>query len=168
MGELPWQGTVAIETVKLIAQLGGALFVARVAVRWALERYKSEKMWERHLAAYVDVVTALAEMKRVLGVWEEYILRISQPSDEQATAQRERWSAASRRFEEVAATAQLLLPGEIAGLLARAERDLDSAGVNLDEYRANEAQYEVVNSTLKEVISHGRRALGPLPGVAQA
>ena len=37
------------QTIKMAAQLVGALLIAGVAVKWALERYKKEKSWEERL-----------------------------------------------------------------------------------------------------------------------
>ena len=52
---------VGLELAKLAAQFFGALVVARLAVGWALRRYKTEKTWERRLAAAVTDARAEAE-----------------------------------------------------------------------------------------------------------
>mgnify|MGYP005990694333 CR=1 FL=1 len=66
MSDMPLWGTITFEVVKLGAQFSGALVVARLAVNWALRRYKSEKIWERQLAAFSDSVSALAHLRKVL------------------------------------------------------------------------------------------------------
>ena len=50
------------EVYKLIAQLGGALLIARLTVYWALSRFKSEKLWERQSAALSEVLQAVTEL----------------------------------------------------------------------------------------------------------
>lgn len=58
--------------LKQIAPVLGALLVARVTVYWALERFKSEKLWERQLLALADVVAAIRRMERAtLAVRDE-------------------------------------------------------------------------------------------------
>lgn len=48
-----------LEGVKLAGQLGGAALIAYITVRLALTRYKNEKMWEKRLGIYADLIEAL-------------------------------------------------------------------------------------------------------------
>lgn len=162
---LTWQNL--FELIKLGLQLLGTLFIARLAVNWVLPRFKSEKAWERQLAAYSDAVAALSEMRRVLADEEDNEISRREISEEAAKEISVRWKEAKRRVESVSATARLLLPKKTADLLEKFERDLDrasAAGVHNQYYEVISAQWDVVKPTLDELVKQGREALGDLPG----
>lgn len=147
-----------VEAVKLIAQLLGAILVARLAVRWALSRYKTEKTWERRLSAYVEVVTALSEMKLIVGLWIDaieraHLLRSDEP------AQRERYQSAKRRLDEATATAQLLLPPTTYKRLLTLDVEMEKAQRFKDQYEDLNNQYAVIEETLSSVLAEGRADL---------
>lgn len=152
---------VVFEAIKLSAQFIGALVVARLAVNWALRRYKSEKTWERRLAAYVDAVAALSEMRLVVGRWMDEIENRREPSVEVTAKQRDRYQSARRRLEERMAAALMLLPGETADLLSGLGRKIEKAHQGEDEHTDLDAEYVVLSGTLSSVIELGRANLGP-------
>lgn len=53
---LPYYGQIIIELARLSIQFLGAIAVARLTVSWALERFKSEKYWEKTFASYVELI----------------------------------------------------------------------------------------------------------------
>jgi len=55
---------LAQEPWKSLLTLLGALVIALVTVRLALARYKSEKLWERKIAIYADLIESLAVIER--------------------------------------------------------------------------------------------------------
>lgn len=119
---------IAFEAVKLALQFGGALFIAWRAVQWALSRYKSEKIWERRLAAYTDLLAALARMNQALGIWELEALRVPvNLSDSDRADVLRRYNEARRAVEETWGAAQLILPDDVAKLLASFATDIDNA-----------------------------------------
>src|SRR5690348_2043032 len=111
----------------MLMQLGGALIVAWVTVRWALRRYKSEKTWERRLAAYVEAAMAIGEMRTIVGRWFDQAIEFRELSEELQSLQRERFQAAKRRLDESEAIALLLLPTETSTLLSSLRKNLDSS-----------------------------------------
>jgi hypothetical protein len=149
------------ETIKLGMQFGGALLIARLAVSWALKRYKSEKAWERKLAAYVDAVTALSEMKLVVGRWIDELEQRRSTSPDWDEIQYKRYQAARRRLDEGVATALLLLPAKTTKVLTGLTRSIDSCKQGQDQHLELENEYDVLNQALKQVIEFGRENLGP-------
>jgi hypothetical protein len=152
---------IVVEIIKLCIQLGGALLIARLAVSWALNRYKSEKAWERKLAAYVDAVTALSEMKLVVGRWIDELEESRSTSPDWDTMQYNRYQSARRRLEEGVATALLLLPEKTTDLLTGLNRSIESCRGGQDQLLDLEEEYGVLSQTLKQVIEVGRENLGP-------
>ncbi len=152
--------TIYLEIGRLIIQFGGAIVIARLAVTWALDRYKSEKTWERRLAAYVDVVSALSEMRLIVGRWyDEVILRRDVPTEQDA-AQRERYQSSKRRFDEGVAAALLLLPKEVSESLSEIERGIERSRKGHSEEEDLDNLYGVLDEGLKRLVVGGRRILG--------
>jgi hypothetical protein len=62
------------DILKLAMQGIGALVFARMTVVWAIDKFKSQKRWERDASTYAGTVAALREMKRVNDIlWTELI-----------------------------------------------------------------------------------------------
>ncbi|HWU96658.1 MAG TPA: hypothetical protein VN029_13755 [Sphingomonas sp.] len=152
---------IAFEAAKLALQFGGALLIARLAVVWALRRYKAEKSWERRLAAYVDVVTAIGEMLHVVGRWMSDVEDDRNPTEEWNKAQRERYQAARRRLDEGAAAASLILPQETTATLTQLRKELEASPRGGDYYLALDHDYGNLTTALKSVVAQGRATLGP-------
>lgn len=155
------RSNVLFELVKLVAQLVGAIAVARLAVQWALRRYKTEKAWERRLDAYVAAVRCIADMRLVIGQWidEEIEARPSQPVKE--LLQKERYAQSLRQLEEGIAAGLLLLPESTTKLLAGLEGKLKRARAMQSYVEDLEAQYAILNDALAALIADGRHVLGP-------
>ena len=151
--------TILIEVCKLIAQFFGAFLIARLAVRWALRRYKSEKTWERQLSAYVDAVTALSEMRQVVGSWSDEVLEHRSTTPEHDAELRDRYQKSKRRLDEGVAAALLLLPKDTAKLLSGLEREIQRSREGYDQLLDLDSQYEVLDKALKRLIAEGRRVL---------
>jgi hypothetical protein len=149
------------ETIKLVIQFGGAMLIAKLAVSWALKRYKSEKAWERKLAAYVDAVTVLSEMKLVVGRWIDELEQRRSASTDWDEMQYKRYQSARRRLDEGFATALLLLPAKTTDVLTELDRSIDSCKQGYDQYLDLENEYHVLSQALKRVIEFGRENLGP-------
>ncbi len=148
------------ECVKLAIQFVGALLIARLAVRWALNRYKSEKTWERRLGAYVDAVTAISEMRLVVGKWFDHAIMRLEISEEYNKIQGDRYKAARRRLDEGVATGLLLLPRESAELLSDLTQSLDDSDHFNTMEDALDHDYGLLNKALGTLIAQGRTVLG--------
>lgn len=159
---------IFIELVKLALQFGGALIVARLAVKWALNRYKSEKTWERQLTAYADAVTAVSEMRLVVGRWIDDEFEDRSDSDERKAEHSQRYRSARRQLEEGLAAAVLILPDQTSHGLKQLLIDIDNAP-HADTYLDHlEGQYSLLNQASKVLVEQGRRNLGFDPPLSLA
>jgi hypothetical protein len=114
------------EVAKLVAQLGGALLIAWLTVRWALGRYKSEKMWERRTTALFDLLTAISEVHRVNSEWlQQELLRHDYAEHYSERLTSAFWSG-KQRIDEIASITDILLPEAREAIATlRAELDKD-------------------------------------------
>jgi hypothetical protein len=155
---MTWE-QVVFELVKLAIQAAGAIFVARLAVRWALNRYKEEKTWERQLTAYADVLAALGEMRLINGKWADEVEGGASYTPEYKQMHQERYRAARRKFDEALAVASLVLPKPTNVLLHKLDRNL--AGVTYEDiWDAYNQEYSLIDDALAELTAQGRDALG--------
>lgn len=155
---MTWE-QVAFELVKLALQAAGALLVARLAVNWALSRYKEEKTWERQLAAYADVLAALSDMRLIVGKWADEIEGSVKHTEDYKKLHKERYKSAKRKFEETLAVASLILPKQTRGLLHKLDHDIEAISCE-DIWTAHNQEYSLIDDALAELIGQGREALG--------
>ncbi len=150
-----------LEAVKLIAQLGGAAGIGWIGVRWALARYKSEKTWERRLAAYTDIVSALTEMQRVLSEWQKYEETNTDPGESNKARLREEYRLAERNALAVKGLAELLLPEKVASVLKSLPVDLDNASYRAGTwYESVDNRWGVVEDAKEQIVSLAKIELG--------
>lgn len=151
--------SIQFEFLKLLIQLTGALTIAWLAVRWALSRYKSEKKWERQLAAYADAVASISQMKRLVGQWHDEAISDFLWSDETKEERKRLYRDSRRRLEEALASALLLLPRETTELLERLMLDIDTdTAQSMAEQLDNE--WGFLDEALKKLTAQGRVAIG--------
>ena len=132
--------------------------MARLAVRWALSRFKQEKVWERRLAAHSDILVALAEMRRVYRRLIDELETHSR-SDEAADREHaERYRAAKRKLEEAMPLAQLLLPVETTRVLTKLERDRETLYTG-DQYDDYNRHYSLLDDAIAELVQDGRQLI---------
>lgn len=155
---MTWEQMV-FELVKLAIQAAGAIFVARLAVRWALNRYKEEKTWERQLAAYADVIAALGDMRLIVGRWADETEGATTYTDEYKNLHKDRYRAAKRKFEEALAVASLILPKDTHSLLHKLDMDIEKITYD-DIWDAYNQEYSLIDDALAELTTQGRDALG--------
>lgn len=148
------------ETGKLVVQVGAAIFVARLAVIWALERYKAEKLWDRRLAAYSDVVASLSEMRKIVSDWADEVLTRTDSAEEVQNQRREGYQFARRRLDEVLATGQLLLPEVSQDALVEMDLALGRYIPNGDAYTHLDRDLDVITKALVTIVGQGRKELG--------
>jgi uncharacterized protein YeeX (DUF496 family) len=156
------------EVAKLVAQLGGALVIAWLTVRWALRRYKSEKMWERESVAMFDVLGAIADMKDVNSAWLDQLLRDQNveeiiSTDPKAEAERDaallsRWRDAKRRLDGVSAVASIVLSSMAEEALANLNAKLSQPFEDyIDDLTSTDVALSTARATL---IAIGRKRFG--------
>ncbi len=139
----------------LIAQLVVSLVVTWFAVFWALGRFKKEKLWERRLGAYGDVVMALGAMRMILGRWGDEMEGLRSYSDEAKKAFHDEYRLEKRRFEQIVAAAQLILPEQSAKTLDELARQLE-ADEGLDPFDAINSKYALIDDALGVLVAQGR------------
>lgn len=152
--------TWLFETIKLLAQLGGALLVAWLAVRWALRRYKREKAWEKQLQAYVDIMLALKDIKAVLLSWRAEQLEDFKYTEEAHDKFRQRYVAAYTRLQEQEAVAALLLPVETAASLKAV---FDGFSTNSDDeplWLRYDNHLGILEEVTKDLLGQAQKKLG--------
>ncbi|MGO6665140.1 hypothetical protein [Rhizobium ruizarguesonis] len=149
------------EIAKLGAQLSGAAFVGWIAVRWALARYKAEKIWDRRLSAYTEVISAFAQMQRVLAEWEDVAITHRDPSDDETSQLRQEYDVAEKSIRAVQGIAELLLPAEISSILQTIERDLYRAAQGADTWFGSiDARWAVIEEAKTKIVKISKSELG--------
>jgi len=152
---------IIFETARLAAQFFGALYIAWQAVRWALKRYKSERHWERRLAAYSDLVSALGAMNRINGIWEMEEINMRPRTGETNDELKSRYWEARRRIEETSAVAKLLLSPEVAEILKSLQHELERVPGQVDShFEQLQAEWPLIETANKQITAIGRADLG--------
>lgn len=112
--------------LKQVAPLLGALLVARVTVHWALERFKSEKIWERQLLALADVVAAIRRMQRAtLAVRDESAAYFGMPPPGLRGEAFVDYNAGMQNLRAAISVAAVLLPDEVQRRLLELQEFVD-------------------------------------------
>jgi hypothetical protein len=154
-------GTTCFEllkiTVQFVATLGIGLCAARLTVLWALARYKSEKIWERRIGVYAELVESIGEMREVLGTWEDAEIRHQSISDERAIRLSDRYASARRRLEAATALAHLLLHPDVAESLEQVAADINRVeDVTTHPMEEWQAELAILKGAQSFIIEHGR------------
>lgn len=150
---------ITFELVKLALQAGGATLVAFLAVGWARQRYKHEKTWERQLAAYVDVCTALGEMILIVSRWADELEGGPRYNDDFKIKMGERYSEAKRKVENAVAVSALILPPKTSAVLGTLASDIESVDFD-DPFDRYYHELGLIDDALAEITRQGRDVLG--------
>ncbi|MDG6079736.1 hypothetical protein E3U23_11105 [Erythrobacter litoralis] len=149
--------TQNFEIVRLIAQLVGALLIAWLAVRWALSRYKSEKVWERSLEAYSEILSLLVEIRGIdhdrLTMLQEADVYAGHP---QASEFHSRLSDVQPRLQKAVAKGRLLLPERAQAILIELSAEFDRQRSSSDLEHLLNARYVAVGKAMTALIDFGR------------
>lgn len=150
---------VWIELPKLLAQLGGAILVAWLAVGWALKRFKAEKIWERRMVAYIEALSAIGEMERITGNDYDRTIERREVSEEIEKQELELYSAAKRKLADGIIAARLVFPEPTSLILAKLEEDLQTAK-RAECYESYlDSRFEALRSAKNALIEDGRKLL---------
>jgi len=149
---------IVLEASKVGAQLVGTALIAWLAVRWALGRYKSEKMWEHRLSAYTRVVSAVGEMLVISTQrLSDEEMHINRTAEYQAMLTA-RYRAAKAEFEQSIAVSRLTLPNSTYDTLVKLDRDLEANdGHTLNEIY--DAEVYLLRTALDQIVEQGRHAM---------
>lgn len=150
--------SVGGEVLKMVAQLGGALVIARLAVTWALGRHKSEKIFERTILAVADLQSSLLKMQRAARLlYREAINEIELPTA-YGRDLGDTWNVEERKFQEAAAVAMLFLPDDAAEVIGDLRKALHGAPEQ-DWAMLWEGRLVATESAVEYFEDNGRRLL---------
>jgi hypothetical protein len=160
MGVSWWD--IGFEAVKLSLQFAGALYIAWRAVRWALSRYKSEKHWERRLAAYTDLLSAMGTLMQILDVWEaRENTGEKEPELESVESRARRYWEARRKLAEARSVTLLLLPDAVNDALSELIRGLHDSRSNAEDlFDVIAHEYSSLLRVHKDIVQIAKKDLG--------
>lgn len=147
------------EVLKLVVQIASAFIVARLAVGWALERYQAEKLWDRRLSAYIDLVFAVNEMRRINRQWFDDMAMNRDRSEQYEAEQSSRYASSRRMLEEAAATSEMLLPSTTLDILGKLESRLSRQGRFQHWSDALEDHWDALHEAHQALVHEGREKL---------
>jgi hypothetical protein len=148
------------ESIKLVAQLVGALVVARLAVEWALRRFKKEKSWEKRLQAYTDVILAIGEMLAVKKALLEEIEQMFVWSASYKDELNRRYQISRIKLEESRAMASLLLPDETAATIRWLFSSLEQIPEDIAPDQRHSEFIASLSTASDKILEQGRKSLG--------
>lgn len=149
------------EVIKLGASFVGALAITWLAVGWALRRFQREKAWERRFTTYVDAITAMAEMRLIIGIEIDEIESHREPTDEVREERSTRYRLAKRQFEQVEAVSGLLFPPHVAGRIANLTDQIARAtATECGLYEVLNTEYSILDDAIHDIRNEARAALG--------
>jgi hypothetical protein len=149
------------DLIKLALSLGGALMLAWLTVGWALKRFQREKTWERRFNAYVDAITAMSEMRAVIGDRIDDIEFDRDPTDEMKKERTERYRMASRQLDKVIAVSGLLLKSDATRNVTTLNTRVSQAGTGQqDFYELLNCQYGVLDDAIHDIGQDAAHDLG--------
>jgi len=132
---------------------------AIITVRLALRRFRAERIWEKRLEAYIQVVVALNGMLRVVGQWIDEHIERHELTEATKEARRKQYHECHRKLLEVRAIADLLLSTNTAKLLGDLVNKLDSPARADDYFSSLDAEYGLIREATERIIITGKKAL---------
>lgn len=145
------------ELIKLVLQFIGALGVARLTVRWALGRFKNEKLFEQKVLSYTKTLSAINEMWTLCDQMMIDEIQHRDRSAEFEKDRRQRYYNAQRDFYSALSLGELIFSDELNGILEKALRGFD------DRHKSFQDEMEYKCSRLAKakeaVIAEGKKLL---------
>ncbi|MFG1375329.1 hypothetical protein [Xanthobacter autotrophicus] len=143
------------ELIKLIIQFGGAFFIARVTVNWALYRFKSEKIWEKKILTYTDIISSLYEMKIINEEWLHDDLTNRNRPDRVNKLRRENYDKSENKLNVAIALGNLFFSEQLNQTLLETKKRLAHNNANCFQEEI-EHDIEVISSALDAAIMEGK------------
>lgn len=147
-----------------LVSLGGALLIAMITVYLAFWRFKRERLWDRRLITFSDMVESLSEMNRVHGIlWD----RMAEGRDDETEGAKkyiaelhDRFKTANRKFESASATARLILGPDVEDVIKKFFKGMDHARQTTDYTVHMDREGDALAEALKAILALGRKAHG--------
>jgi hypothetical protein len=148
------------ELVKLLVQISVSVGAAFLAARLAAKRFKEDRLWEKKMEAYVELVDALHKMKFPLG---EHFDAAIKHRDIDKEYSRELWSEfslARRNVLRIAESSSLLLSPELIEVVEEMESEISKADNETCWELHLDYQWAAITECLKKVKKIAGRELG--------
>ncbi len=152
---------ICLEIIRLALQFFGALAVTYLGVKWALNRYKREKMWEKHVNVYGDIISSYRKLLAILGRWRPHLSGTDLINDDEIDKLVAKYHAERDRLFDALSVGLVILPkeqakklDEVLGQLSRPVQE------ERDHLKALEAEIDAVSEALKYIIPIARRVAG--------
>ncbi|TAA61868.1 hypothetical protein [Shinella sp. JR1-6] len=149
------------ELLKSMLQLLGAALVAWLAVRWALARFKSERMWERQFSVLSDLLSAVFDLSRMLREWDDHFSEKHILSGARIAELREQYERQRQRIRDCSILAAIVVPVEAAEKIATVESDLEKAfDSQLGDHISLGRERRILNDAKREILRIAWDTLG--------
>ncbi len=155
---------LCLEIVKIVLQCAGALLVTWLGVRFALDRYKREKMWEKHVNLYGDIISSYRKLMAVLGRWRPHFNGDYPVKENEREMLVTRYKDERDRLFDALSLGLVVLPKDQAeeinktlGSLSRPVED------NEDPLAVLDAELKALSDGLLYIIPLARKAAGNKP-----
>ena len=134
--------------VPLLVGFIGAFFAARLAI----SKHRYEKVWEKRIDAYTDIINALHEMKRPRDRFYEAEIKGFELSEETREELWDRSRNARRKIEKAIDTSAFLISPTMGVILQEFESSMEKALNEEDDWlELITAEYAAVNKCLNSV-----------------
>jgi hypothetical protein len=138
------------DVLKLAMQGIFAVWIARQTVVWAVEKFKSQKRWERDAQTFASVLASLREMKRVKDIFWDKEVNGTSYTKKYVQEVTERSNLAQKKFEEAAAAA-IFLPGKIPVIILNLDAELNKDYGSYSYVEELEEKGHLVSGALMEL-----------------
>ncbi|MBI3504039.1 MAG: hypothetical protein HY059_04300 [Proteobacteria bacterium] len=149
----------------LIGFLGSAIIAvlaAYIAVPLALKRFKSERIWDKQLSTFSDIVESLSEMLRITGIRLDRHVERKDDDNERSKAYlsdlSDRYKKAERKLEGASATARLLLGPEVEKAINRFEKRMEQAAQAFDLFECLDEEGDAIKDCLESILNLAKSA----------
>jgi hypothetical protein len=133
--------------------------VALVTVPIALGRFRAERLWERRLQAYADLLVALSHVRRYLREALSEIEEAKTLSPEASAALADKASQGREEIRRAAALGSLILDAKGAARLEQLEAALDEPYHNMDLHEEFESALAVTNAAYTDIRTIARASI---------
>ncbi len=130
-----------------------------ITVRLSLRRFRSEKWWEKKVAAYERVIDAFHDLKRFTSehmVAEEQLKEIDDARDHQLRELAQKGRDEILRASDVGA---FILSEKTLSILAKYEAESGGLLKHKSWYEYLDAKWSITNQYMKEIIAEAHRDL---------
>jgi hypothetical protein len=138
--------TIAITTtITLMIALATAIF--------AYARYRLEKLWDRKLQAYIDIIEAMHHMKRVVSLEIDAHIEGREISEEGYKEITAHWKSSNLTIMKFSDIASLIVSKEAEKFFLGFIKEIQNAGAGKDIYfDVIDEQYAIVERGLKIMV----------------